>query len=352
MAKLSNAPQRIAILKPSALGDIVHALPVLSALRNLYPQARLSWIVNRSYADLLAGHPHLDQVLTFDRQSVRRGWWSSIREGHRLIRQMREQQWDLLIDLQGLLRTGLIAKMSGARIKMGLSSAREGAVWFYNQVVDVPTMQMHAVDRYWRVIEVLGGGALSKEFHLPVDPQASQWAEDHLLTWPPPWIMVNLGTRWETKRWPVEHFAALIRHVQERFGGTACLVGGADDVHLSQAFIRAMGPNGSVRDFVGQTSLKQLVALLARADLVLSNDSGPLHIADALGRPVLAPFMCTSPLRTGPYKQPDAVESTKVACAASYLKRCSRMDCMSELVPARFHRHLEVLLQPWNKRIA
>ncbi len=352
MARLPTNPERIAILKPSALGDIVHALPVLSALRQLYPKSQISWIVNRSYAGLIDGHPHLDQVLHFDRQAGQSGWLASIKEAGRMLRTIRQQRFDLFIDLQGLLRTGIMTQFSRASIRMGLSTAREGAAWCYNHVVPVATLQMHAVDRYWRVIEELGGAALHKQFILPVSAEANHWAEDHLLAWPPPWIMINLGTRWETKRWPVEHFVTLTRHIQHRYGGTACLVGGPNEMHLSQAFAQAIGAEATVHDLVGRTHLQQLVALLARADLVISNDSGPLHIADALGRPVLAPFLCTSPMRTGPYQQPQGVEATQVSCAASYLKKCQRMDCIRELIPVRFYRHLEGLLQPWLKRSA
>src|SRR5712691_7758361 len=141
---------RIALLKPSALGDIVHSLPVLSALRAKFPQAHITWVVNRTYAALLEGHPDLSDVLSFNRRG---GLWAVAKLGRELFR----RRFDLVIDLQGLLRTGLMAAATLAARRIGLAGAREGARAIYTDTIPIDP-EAHAVDRYWRIAEALGVG--------------------------------------------------------------------------------------------------------------------------------------------------------------------------------------------------
>jgi ADP-heptose:LPS heptosyltransferase len=145
--------------------------------------------------------------------------------------------------------------------------------------------------------------------------------------------MIGPGSRWQTKRWPPEYFAALANRARQHFGGSVILVGGPDEVELSQQVLARLP--GPALDLTGKTSLPQLAAILQRADLMLSNDTGPLHLAVALGRPVVAPYTCTKVVLTGPYQAAGSAVETTVWCQGSYLKRCSRMECMNELVPDR-----------------
>lgn len=344
--------ERIALIKPSALGDIVHALPVLSALRTRFPQAEILWVVHRSYADLLDGHPDLNAVLSFDRASKRR--FAALAELIRVMREIRRRNCDLVIDLQGLLRTGLLTGFSGAPRRVGLFSAREGSSWAYTDCLHDPQgrtlEQMHAVDRYWLVAEALGVGQLPKRFVIPIGPAERTWAESRLAALPRPWVMLNLGTRWETKRWPVPHFADLCQRARRSCGGSVVLVGSRSELALADEFARRFA--GPLLNLIGQTTLKQLAAVLERADIMLSNDSGPLHLASALGRPVVAPFTCTSIVRTGPYGQLANAAATRVWCAASYRKRCRRLDCMTELTPDCLWPILERHLLVWRRQIA
>src|SRR5690606_27558746 len=142
-------------------------------------------------------------------------------------------------------------------------------------------------------------GGAPKRFVLPVRDAERRWAEELLRPYPRPWLAVAPGARWVTKRWPAEHFAELLRRAQRRFGGTAILIGGGDEIPAAAEVARR--PEGPVVDLAGRTRLAQVVALLARADAVLANDSGPLHLAAALGRPVVAPYTCTQVRRHGPY---------------------------------------------------
>jgi len=338
--------QRIALIKPSALGDVIHALPVLVALRHRFPDAHIAWVVNRSYEPLLIGHPALDETLSFDRQSLKRGVGPAFRASLDTIKQLRGRRFDLVIDLQGLLRSGLMVAVTGAQRRIGLGTAREGSHLFYTDIISIADKQ-HAVDRNWVVAEALGVGHLPKRFNLTVAEAAREWAEEQLRDCPRPWMFWGVGARWVTKRWPPESFAVLAQRAQQRFGGAALFVGASDETPLARRVMEKL--KGPCKDFTGRTTLPQLAALLERADVMVSNDTGPLHVAAALGRPVVAPYTCTQVRRHGPYgAATGAVEST-VWCQGSYIKQCNRLECMTELLPDRLWMFLYEILSTWSR---
>ncbi|MCU0703588.1 MAG: glycosyltransferase family 9 protein [Fimbriiglobus sp.] len=344
--------RRVAILKPSALGDIAHAVPVLSAVRRLFPAAHLSWVVNRAYVPLLAGHPHLDAVIPFDRGSFSRGPLAATRYSLAFSDRLRRARFDLVLDLQGLLRTGLMTAATGAPVRIGFANAREGSRHFYTHRIEVPDAdRLHAIDRYWRVVETLGGGHLTKEFILPVNAAELAAVDAELAPFPRPWVAVAAGARWLTKRWPVGAFAELGNRVHREFGGTLVLVGASDDTALSADLASRLG--GPVIDYTGKTGIAKMVAVLRRADAMLSNDTGPLHVAAALGVPCVAPYLCTKPVLHGPYSahgQSVAGVPTAVPCAGSYLRQCPNgLACMGELTPDKVWPALAEVLQSWRR---
>src|SRR5262249_23533238 len=149
----------------------------------------------------------------------------------------------------------------------------------------------------------LGVGDLPRTFRLHVPPEAEAWATLALQSLPRPWLVLGVGARWLTKRWPPQHFAALAQHALDHFGGSVILVGGGEDVPLARETAEQV--DGPILDITGQTALPQLAAVLAQADVMISNDTGPLHLAAALGRPVVAPYTCTSIVENGPYGMSD-----------------------------------------------
>jgi lipopolysaccharide heptosyltransferase I len=342
-------PERIALIKPSALGDVVHALPVLSALRRAFPAACITWVVNAGYEPLLAGHPDLTDTLPFDRGAFRKGVRAAAAYSARFAAELRRRRFDLVLDLQGLLRSGLMTLATGARRRVGFANAREGARHAYTRRVPVPDAdRLHAVDRYWRVAEAVGAGDGPKRFHVPLRPDAVAWAVDMLAAYPRPLVAVGVGARWVTKRWPPAHFAELLRRAQGHFGGTAVFVGGGEDSPLSQE--TTAGLRGPALDLTGRTTLPQLAAALAAADVMVSNDTGPLHLAAALGRPCVAPYTCTRAARHGPYGSPAGGVETTVPCGGSYLKTCPRGTvCFADLTPDRLWPPLAEALDAWAR---
>ncbi len=319
---------RVCILKPSALGDIAHALPVLTSLRERYPAARLSWVVNAGSAGLLAGHPHLDEVIPFDRGAFRGSPAAAVRYGLRFANRLRAKRFDLVLDLQGLARTGLMCAASGARERVGFADAREGSRHAYTRLVETPPA-MHAVDRYWLAAQAIGAGHGAPRFVLPV--AAAEAAAVHRLfaDLPRPVIAVAAGAKWVTKRWPPTHFAELLNRLGR---GSVVLVGSADDTPLSAEV--AAGLRSPALDLTGRTPLPRLVAVLAAADAMLANDTGPLHVAAALGTRCVSPYLCTRVRRHGPYTSPGGGVETAVPCGGSYLKQCPHgFRCFADLTP-------------------
>jgi len=340
--------KRIALIKPSALGDIIHSLPVLEALRVRFPNAHISWIVNRSYESLLRGHPALDETIPIDRQVFKKGLGSAWRSLVQLVGTLRRARFDLTIDLQGLLRSGLIAAFTSSSRRVGLATAREGSRYFYTDIIPMPHgMVEHAVDRSWRVAEAFGVGELPKKFRLAIPDEAREWALAELRSCPRPWLAFGVGARWLTKRWPTASFAVLAKRAQKKFGGTVLFVGAADESPLAKEVSDKL--EGPWRDYTGRTSLPQLASLLEQADMMAANDTGPLHLAAALGRPVVAPYTCTQVSRHGPYGVTRGAVESSVWCQGSYVRKCDRLECMTELHADRLWFFLNELLDTWSR---
>lgn len=340
---------RIALIKPSALGDIVHALPVLTALRVRFPSARITWVVNASYEPLIRNHPDLTETLPFDRGVFRKAPWHSGRYAIAFAAELRKRRFDLVIDLQGLFRSGLMCLATGATRRVGFYTAREGSRYAYTDKVRAPNpRQMHAVDRNWRMVEAFGVGDVPKRFTLPIDPNEVEAMRAELAGLSRPWLAVAVGAKWVTKRWLPGHFAELLRRSQSLFGGTCLFIGSHEDTAPSLEVMRSL--TGPARDLTAKTSLPRLTALLSLCDIMVGNDTGPLHLAAALGRPCIAPYTCTRVALHGPYTSMNGGVETTVSCGGSYRKTCPDMICMPELTPDRLWPQLAETLDAWSLR--
>ena len=335
-------PERVCIIKPSALGDIVNALPVLSSLRDLWPEAKFSWVVNRSLRGLVEGHPDLEEVILYDRT---KGGLSlkGIRGFLGFLKQLRSRQFDVTIDLQGLLRSGIMTAATGAKYRVGRGDSREGADWFYTHQVPTPGEDSHAVDRLLSVAEAFGGDISAPRYVVPMTEADRQWARDLMASVPRPRLVLNMGARWETKRWPPRHFAEIARRAHATRGAGIVLIGAPEDRVWVEEFLD-LYKESPVVDICGRTTLPQLAALASESDLVVSNDTGPLHLSTAAGARVVGIYTCTSPQLNGPYGPKAMAVSTCVWCAAKYITRCERLECFDELTPDRVWTAVEIQL--------
>ncbi|HEX4053190.1 MAG TPA: lipopolysaccharide heptosyltransferase I [Tepidisphaeraceae bacterium] len=321
----SYSPRRVLIIKPSAIGDIVHALPVLPRLRQRWPEAKLSWLVTPAYADLVKRHPLLDEVILFERRRFGHGWHNpaALWDLGGFVRQLRKSEFDLVIDLQGLFRSAWIAAASGAPRRVGFSNAREFAPMFYTDLVDCSWELDHAVERYLKIAAALGCAEGPVEFCFAVDDEDRRYIEQ-LIPAGMDFAVLLPGTNWATKQWPVERFAELVGPLKERFGLDSVAAGAAGDAKLTRRIPAQF-------DLTGRTNLRQMVALLERASLVVGNDTGPMHVAAALRVPLVTPYGPTDPGRTGPFRRENSVVRLNLPCSPCYSRTCSHHSCMQWL---------------------
>ena len=211
---MTEPVRRILLIKPSSLGDIVHAMPTLAVLRDRFPQAEVTWLVKRQWASLVEVIGGVDHVCAVE--PGLRGWLGRVPD-------LRAAGFDLVVDLQGLFRSGAMAWLSGCGRRVGFANAREGSPLFYTQRVPVPAAPMHAVDRYLSVAEALGAARPAEPRFDFIDRTEDRQAAEVILTQAglaasSPWIAMNVSARWETKRWPPQPADTGQRHASARRG--------------------------------------------------------------------------------------------------------------------------------------
>lgn len=327
----SKTFRRILLIKPSSLGDCLHGLGVLNALRRAMPEAKISWLINSEYAEIIEKHPALDEVIRFDRgQFGARGpWRGAVKEIFSLVGKLRAGRFDLVIDLQGLLRSGIMAAATGADVRLGLADARELAGLFYTHRAQLKNSDVHAVDRYMRCLEHLGIRSEERDFSLPVDSKAADEVGQMLaeVGWETKkFVLVSPGARWESKRWSIEKFAKVIDGIRKEMSLGCVLVGSNNERQLCERLTEMC--RCEPLNLAGRTSLGQLGALVNRCELVLGHDSGTIHLAVAMNKPLVCIIGPTDPKRTGPYGRNNSVVSANADCAPCRRNVCADDRCM------------------------
>ena len=339
--------QRILVIKPSSLGDIIHALPVLTGLRSRYPDAKIAWLAAEPYVELLEAQPAIDAVILFDRRRYGKAWRhpAALADLLRFLRQLRHEQFDLVIDLQGLWRSGFFARITGAPVRIGLADAREGASAFYTHRISLPPGDIHAVDKNCLVADLLGFGDAPKRHLLLAPPQAV--ARVRSLTGPRPYVLLAPGARGETKIWPAEYFSQLADGIARNLGIAVALLGSPAEADLCRR-VRDLAQTEPI-DLAGQSSLTEMVAIIAGSAAIVCNDSGPMHIAAALDRPIVALFGPTNPARTGPHSDRSRVIQLPLPCAPCYFRRARQcphdLRCMRQITPQKVLDTLTELME-------
>ncbi|MBI4871620.1 MAG: glycosyltransferase family 9 protein [Candidatus Riflebacteria bacterium] len=255
-----------------------------------------------------------------------------------VVRELRSRRYELALDLQRLFKSGALAWLSGAPVRLGfdVNRARELSWLFTNRKLDPHDPQRHVVDQYLELARYLGIEHPAVEWRLQ-PPAAAREQAGELLAGGGRWAVLHLGAGKPANRWPAPGWAKLAQGLVQSLGFSVCLVGGADDRMAARA-VTGLVPGGfAPLDLVGQTSLPLLMAVLERAAVVVSADSGPMHLAVALGRPVVALFGPANPLRTGPYGQLDQVVGRPdLWCAPCFRRRpCDHYECMPGIDAAR-----------------
>jgi heptosyltransferase-1 len=296
---------KILMIRMGAMGDIVHALPAAATLRHAFPCAQIDWLVEEHWSALLEGNPHLSAVRTLRRRDLPAFW--------RMSGELRRQHYDCVIDFQGLMKSALMARLSGAKQVIGFATAalrEKPAALAYSQQVDAP-MDAHVVEQNLALVHALNAGPTIEDvmdFPLPgIGCTAVPFPGDYLA--------VSPSAGWPAKRWPAEKFAELMLRVDREMGWPAVINCGPGEEALAQSIVAATRPD---RTRIVCGDLAALISLARRARAFVAGDTGPLHIAAALGTPVVAVFGPTNPQRNGPYsKRARVVRAADVATTYS-----------------------------------
>jgi lipopolysaccharide heptosyltransferase I len=374
LALRSGEFSRILLIKPSALGDVVHTIPVLVKLRARYPRARIDWLITPENAEMVRYHPALSNVVLFARRdfSKRGRRWRAILDFLDLLKQIRHAKYDLVIDMHGQVRSAFFALISGARVRIGFDrpvkrtltistehdlknvpshgwrGAREGSWIAYTHRIPIPTLDVHAIDRYLWVGELLGfdGNPPDLTIHLSSETvrNVERLLKEKGVDASQPLVVLVPGTIWETKHWTIEGFAGVARHFL-RDGFAVALAGTRRDQPRCRQ-IAAAAPGAC--DLSGKTTPADLAALIRRAEVAVTNDSGSMHVAAALGKPMVSVFGPTNPVHIGPYERPESVVRVDLPCSPCNYRRLSQCPfghaCMKQVTSAMVVERVQKIL--------
>jgi heptosyltransferase-1 len=313
----------ILIVRLGALGDIVHAIPVAAALRRAYPTAQIDWLVSEKHREILDLVPVIDRPLAISDRGLRAGSTRLLAA----IRDLRRNRYDLTIDLQGLMKSAIIARFSGAPRVLGFNRtyARESlASSFYTEVYDpggngmfVPSETRHVVEINLSLLTRLGIGLAAPEF--PLDPGDSAVARAMLEQTGGRYALLNPGAAWPNKRWPPARLAAVSASLHERHNLMSVVLWGPGERALAEDVV-AQARGGAVLS--PRTSIADIVALARHASVMVSGDTGPTHIGSAVGTPMVGIYGPTRPERNGPWLPDDQTVSRAAICQCHHLREC------------------------------
>ena len=322
--------KNILIIKMSSLGDVLHVLPSVAALRKRFPKARLTWLVHPQFSGFVPDPPIIDEVIYFDKVKFNKmslgEKWAYFKEMRALLH---SRKFDLVIDMHGLFKSAVLAAISGCDNRIGFCEMWEGS-GLVSRPVRGEHAKGHAIEQYLDVVRYLGCPVDEISFPMPDLQKEWEAVQKKTEAVKEPYVVLVPGARWDTKIWPAEHFAKLADMIL-RDGKQVILAGGPEDAPLGTR-ISKLAPGAT--DLTGKTSLRELGALIRHCTVYISADTGPLFIAAAMKKPLIAMYGPTRPDRTGPYGSDNAVVlKAPVACAGCLKRHCRNWICMQSITP-------------------
>lgn len=318
---MSDRDARFLVVRLTALGDILHTVPAVAALRRAHPKAKIDWVVERKWAPVLEGSPAIDEVIPFDRRST----WNAVE----CVERLRENHYDCAIDFQGLYKSSILAALSGAPRRIGFDRAwaREGnAAMFYTE--RVAPVGRHVSELNYSLAEQAGAArptAPEYPLRVPAGGAASIRSRLHDAGITGAYIIIAPDASWRAKCWPPDRFGALCRELEAQSGARVVLIQGPGEKAVVKEVLRAAAP---VHLAVVAPTIEELMGLLAHAEFVVAVDSGPLHLAAALGAPVVGLYGPTDPARNGPFAPGAVIVHKALPEEISYKRRASYSPAM------------------------
>jgi heptosyltransferase I len=333
------------VIRLSSIGDIVHALPAVAALGQSFPQAEIHWLIEKRYAPLLAGNPYVHRMIPLDTLSWRGSFppFSALEEMMKTLIRLPQSGYEAAVDFQGLWKSAIIALLAGAKARVGLAEPwlREpGAAVLYT--ARVPVAGRHVVEESLALVEYLGARVGLWQFPLPHTPEADKFVDDQLARLEArDFMIINPGGGWKAKRWAPENYALLLRRLEARFSRKLLLTGSPDEQELILGILKSAGTR---RAFYFPSNVVQFIALARRAQLFLGGDTGPMHLAAAVGTPLVAIHGPTDPARNGPFNSADIalynrapVNHSRRDPNADYIEGIS-VECVEAAIEERLAR--------------
>ncbi len=356
---MNAAAQKFLIIRTSSLGDVVHALPALRTLRANHPKAHIAWLIEERYRDLLKDNPDLDAVIAVRTKAWRKKFnLKTLREIRAALREIRGAQFDVVFDLQGLIKSGVISWLSGAKRRIGFhkSDCKEAAnTWFNNEQAAAISKETHVVERYQQLILMAGGDkpdAALPVFAVPPEDQKriEAFYEANTEFSRRPIAAINPGAGFPSKLWQPERFAVLADRMVNELGVSILFTWGPGEKDKVERIAEKMQAPCRLAP---ETSILESIALYRQLSLMVSCDSGPLHLCAALGIPTVALFGPTDPARNGPYGNPHATVVKRLSCSFCWKKTCplETHECMESISVDDVFQAVERITTQCNKPI-
>ena len=327
---------KILLVKLSAFGDVVQTLPVAMAIRHQMPDVRLDWLVEPAASGILLGHPALDNVLISPRGRLKGSMMGKMGQMWGFRDKLQSTRYDAVLDLQGLIKSGILVSLSRGGRKIGFSGGKEpAAALALNEKLPPYDPDRHALQRYLDLLEPLG---LQRPavIEYGLEPTAAEEEQvDGLLRGLDhgrPLVVMHPVALWDSKLWPMDLWAALAAILAGQ-GCNMVITGTAADRPWAEAMVKGCDAAVAPRDLTGKTEMRILAALMKRADAVVSTDTGGMHLAAAMDTPVVALFGPTAPWRTGPFGQVQNVIRLGLDCSPCFKRTCDDPRCMSGITP-------------------
>ena len=331
---------RVLVVRLGSLGDLVHTLPAVASIRRALAHIEIDWLVDAVHEEFLSFVPALTAVVRLDAPTPA-GWM-------RAVRQLRARRYDAALDFQGLVKSAALSRLSGARRVIGFDrrSLREAAAApFYQERVVIPR-GLHVIEKNLRLAAALAGPT-TDVLEFPIETPRSSALDSVRSAAPDGFVLINPGAAWPNKRWPPDRFGRLARWIHDQHGWRSIVLWGPGERELAESVVRH---SGGIAVEAPPTRLADVIALGRAARLMVSGDTGPTHIAAAVGTPIVALFGPTDPHRNGPWRSDDEVLTRYERCECHYERRCRRApdrwclgtisdDDLRQAVSARLSRH-------------
>ena len=337
--------QNILVVKLSAIGDVIHALPVSYAIKETFPEAHLTWVVEPPAYDLLTMNPYVDEIITFHKKEFKSigGFLSNYGP---LKRQIQRRSYDAVLDLQGLFKSAAIARLAKAPVKLGMCNMRELSDRISRPVIG-PHAQGHIVERYLDVARALGCRVDQVVFPLTVPEREADLTRRIFSqaggNMGNPYVVFAIGANWPNKRWPIEYFAELSDWLYAQRLIPVIVGGGAvDEQRAAELCAAAEIPPINL---VGRTNFKQLTCVLQHAQLTIGGDTGPVHLSAGVGTKTIMVMGPTDANRNGPYGQLENAIEVERSCKYCWNRACPKgLDCLADITVQQVRAKVEELI--------